>query len=331
MTTVPDPYPAGLDPAHILAICVHATGGRPGLAVGARDGICVCLPSRRAARSAGVALARVGYQVIANSGPRGRDAVVTGWSPAGLESRLTAMRAVLHQLADNPPLTARAVIERFRSLPGTSHSPHAGLAILQQARTGLRSWVSARSGIHAPRPPAVLPPDVGIALRLGTAGVLEQVIDDLTNAVSGSPGMRSHCSARCRSRWTSAVPRKRPSAGQASPSTSADPPPRTPRTSSTRCCGFPAPTGHPPRSPAVSRGPGRPRVPPLSSSAQAPAARQPSSHLPQPHRLVRADAAPALAVQGCALDHRARRVPGRRPRTVAATGRAARAGHGEIW
>ena len=177
--TVPDPYPAGLDPAHILAICAHATGGRPGLAVGARDGMCVCLPSRRAARSASVALARVGYQVIANSGPRGRDVVVTGWSPAGLESRLTAMRAVLHQLADNPALTARAVIERFRSLPGASPSPRAGLAILEQARTDLRSWVSARSGIHAPRPPAVLPPDVGIALRLGTAGVLEQVIDDL--------------------------------------------------------------------------------------------------------------------------------------------------------
>ena len=177
MTTVPDPYPAGLDSAHILAICVHATGGRPGLAVGARDGICVCLPSRRAARSASVALARVGYQVIANSGPRGRDVVVTGWSPAGLESRLTAMRAILHQLADNLALTAQAVIERFQSLPGASPSPRAGLAILQQARTGLRSWVSARSGIHAPRPPAVLPPDVGIALRLGTAGVLEQVID----------------------------------------------------------------------------------------------------------------------------------------------------------
>ena len=30
-----------------------------------------------------------------------------------------------------------------------------------------------------PAPPAVLPADVGIALRLGTAGVLEQAIDDL--------------------------------------------------------------------------------------------------------------------------------------------------------
>jgi hypothetical protein len=177
--TVPDPYPAGLDPAHILAICAPATGGRPGLAVGTCDGLCVCLPSRRAARSASAALARVGYQVASDFGPRGRDVTITGWNPAGLESRLNAMRAVLHQLAEHPSLTARAVIERFRSLPGTAQSPRTGLGILDEARADLRSWVSARSGVHAPRPPAVVPPDVGIALRLGTVGVLEQAIDDL--------------------------------------------------------------------------------------------------------------------------------------------------------
>ena len=174
-----DPHPAGLDPAHILAICAHATGGRPGLAVSTQDGVCVCLPSRHAARNAAAALTRVGYHVTADSGPRGREVTVTGWNPAGLDSRLTAMRAVLHQLADNPSVTARAVIARFRGLPDTSQSPRAGLAILDQARTDLCSWVSARSDIHAPRPPAVLPPDVGIALRLGTAEVLEQAIDDL--------------------------------------------------------------------------------------------------------------------------------------------------------
>jgi hypothetical protein len=179
VTTVTDPYPAGLDPAHILAICAYATGGRPGLAVGARDGMCVCLPSRRAARSARAALARVGYHLTADPGPRGRDLVVTGWNPAGLESRLNTMRAVLHQLAENPSLTARAVIERFRGLPDTAQSPRSGLGVLDETRAGLRSWVSARSGIHAPRPPAVLPPDAGTALQLGTAGVLEQAIDDL--------------------------------------------------------------------------------------------------------------------------------------------------------
>jgi hypothetical protein len=177
--TVTDPYPAGLDPAHILAICEHATGGRPGLAVGARDGMCVCLPSRRAARRARAALGRVGYRVADDSGPRGRDVVVTGWNVAGLESRLAAMRVVLHQLAENPSPTARAVIERFRGLPVAAQSPRSGLGVLDEARAGLRSWVSARSGIHAPRPPAVLPPDVGVALQLGTANVLEQAIDDL--------------------------------------------------------------------------------------------------------------------------------------------------------
>ena len=176
---VTDPYPAGLDPAHILAICEYATSGRPGLAVGARDGMCVCLPSRRAARSARAALARVGYHLTADRGPRGRDLVVTGWNPAGLEARLNAMRAVLYQLAENPSLTARAVIERFRSLPGAAQLPRSGLGVLDEARAAVRSWVFARSGIHAPRPPAVLPPDVGAALRLGTVGVLEQAIDDL--------------------------------------------------------------------------------------------------------------------------------------------------------
>jgi len=177
--TVTDPYPAGLDPAHILAICKYATSGRPALAVGARDGMCVCLPSRRAARSARAALARVGYHLTADPGPRGRDLVVTRWNSAGLESRLNAMRAVLYQLAENPSLTARAVIERFRGLPGAAQLPRSGLGVLDEARAELRSWVFARSGIHAPHPPAVLPHDVGAALRLGTVGVLEQAIDDL--------------------------------------------------------------------------------------------------------------------------------------------------------
>lgn len=179
VTTVTDPYPAGLDPAHILAICVHATGGRPGLALGTRDGMCVCLPSRRSARNARAALGRVGYRVTDDSGARGRDLVVTGWNAAGLESRLTAMRVVLHQLAENRSPTARAVIERFRGLPSAAQSPRSGLGVLDEARTGLRSWASVRSGIHTPRPPAVLPADVGVALQLGTANVLEQAIDDL--------------------------------------------------------------------------------------------------------------------------------------------------------
>ncbi len=139
--TTPDPYLAGLDPAHIVAICAQATGGRQSLAVGAPDGICVCLPSRRAARSACAALSRVGYQVTTARRGRGRDLMVTGWSPAGLETRLTAMRAVLHQLAGNPSGTAAAVIERFRALPARSARPTAGPEILRAAGTQLRSWV----------------------------------------------------------------------------------------------------------------------------------------------------------------------------------------------
>ena len=107
--------------------------------------------------------------------------VVTGWSPAGLDSRLTAMRAVLHQLADNPSLTAQAVIERFREPARRSQpSPRAGR---EDPRAGAKpaappGWPRARA-FTRPVHPAVLPADAGIALRLRAAGVLEQAIDDL--------------------------------------------------------------------------------------------------------------------------------------------------------
>jgi hypothetical protein len=176
---VPDTHPAGLDPAHIVGICTRATEGRRSLAVGTRDGISVSLPSQRTARRARAALVRVGYEVSAAATGRGRDIVVTGWDPAGLDSRLAAMRTVLHQLDDNPALTARMVIKRFRELPGVTPSPHLDSELLDQARTGLRDWVDLRSGIHAPRDPAVAPTNVGVALRLRAAGILEEAIDDL--------------------------------------------------------------------------------------------------------------------------------------------------------
>src|SRR5262249_30842394 len=149
------------------------------LAVGTWDGISVCLPSRRAAGSARAALARVGYQVTPAPSGRGRDLIVAGWDPAGLESRLVAMRAVLHQLADNPSLTARIVVERFRDLPTDAPTPQQGSELLDRARAELRRWVTARSGTHAPHDPAVQPADVGIALRLRAAETLERSIDDL--------------------------------------------------------------------------------------------------------------------------------------------------------
>jgi hypothetical protein len=178
--TAPEFLDCGLDPAHILAVCADATGGsRSELAraVALPDSVRACLPSRLAARNACAVLARVGYQVDAAS--RGRDLLITGWSPAGLDSRLTAMRGILHQLASHPSVTARAVIEQYRHQPAGSPSPRAGQEILDQARAQLRAWVSARSGIHVPHDPAVQPADVGTALRLRATWTLEHTIDDL--------------------------------------------------------------------------------------------------------------------------------------------------------
>ena len=177
--TVTDPREAGLDPAHIVAICTEATGGRSTLAVGTHDGISVCLPSQKAAGRARVALTRVGYQVTATSTGRSRDLIVTGWDPDWLDARLTAMRNVAHQLAGYPSVTARAVIDGFRDLPAGTPSAQLGTELLDKARAGLRSWVAARSGIHAPRNPSIVPADAGIALQLRATAVMEEAIEDL--------------------------------------------------------------------------------------------------------------------------------------------------------
>lgn len=177
--TVRDRRPAGLDPAHVLAICARATGGRRGLAVRRTDGIIVCiLPSRRAASQASTALARVGYEVTSVSASRGRDLLVTGWDPARLDARLATMHRVLHWLADQPTSTAQLAIERFRGLPGEARAPQQVRDQLNQAHAGLRRWVTAQSGIHALRELTVQPADAGTALRLRAAAVLEQAIDD---------------------------------------------------------------------------------------------------------------------------------------------------------
>jgi hypothetical protein len=179
VSTMADPRQAGLDPAHILAICARATGGRRGLAVRKADGIIVCiLPSRRTAYRASTALARVGYEVTSVSASRGRDLLVTGWDPATLESRLTTMRRVMHQLADNPPLTANAVIERFRSLPAESRTRQHQWELLNRASIGLRGWVTTRSGIHVLRDSTIQSAEPGIAVRLRATAALERAIDE---------------------------------------------------------------------------------------------------------------------------------------------------------
>jgi hypothetical protein len=176
---VRDLRPAELDPAHVLAICARATGGRRGLAVRRTDGIIVCiLPSRRAASQASTALARVGYEVTSVSASRGRDLLVTGWDPGALDARLATMRMVLCWLADQPSSTAQLAIERFRGLPDESRTPQQIREVLNQARDGLRKWVTSRSGVHALRGLVVQPADARIAMRLRAATVLEQAIDD---------------------------------------------------------------------------------------------------------------------------------------------------------
>jgi hypothetical protein len=179
VTTMPEPREAGLDPAHILAICKRATGGRRSLAVRKASGIIVCiLPSQRTAHRASTALRRVGYEVTSVSAGHGRDLLVTGWDPAVLESRLATMRTILHQLADNPSVTARGVIERYRDLPPESRARQQQWGLLNQARIGLRDWVTTRSGIYALRDSTIQRADNRIAPQLRAAAVLEQVIGD---------------------------------------------------------------------------------------------------------------------------------------------------------
>jgi hypothetical protein len=125
-------------------------------------------------------LDRVGYQVTRVGGLRRSDVLVTGWSTAGLEARLAAMRAVFHQLDAGPQATAAAVIERIRR-PADGSPVVADTQVLADARARLRGWVSARSGHHVPHVSAVLPADRGEALRLRTAWSLETEIDDLVD------------------------------------------------------------------------------------------------------------------------------------------------------
>jgi len=85
---------------------------------------------------------------------------------------------VLYQLHESPAATADTVIERFRGLPTGSPAGRDG-RLLAEAHARLRGWVTRHSGIHAPHDPAVVPADVGNALRLRAARALENAIDDL--------------------------------------------------------------------------------------------------------------------------------------------------------
>ncbi len=171
-----NPYKAGLDPAHIVAICEYATNGRHVLAVGTTTGICACLPSRRDARSSATALSRTGYAVTEVRGGHGRDVLVTGWDKARLQARLAAMRTVLHRLYDDPVMTARAALtDRAGAPPSPATTPE----LTARAVASLDGWVYARCGVHASRNPAIVPGDVAAALMLRASVMLEQAIEDL--------------------------------------------------------------------------------------------------------------------------------------------------------
>ncbi len=171
----------GLDPAHIIGVCWQPAGVGDHCqytqAMRVTGGFRVTVASRRGAGEAAAALTRVGYLVTRSPGERpGRDLLVTGWSPAGLESRLAAMRAVVHRLADSPSVTAQAVIEAFRAGPAEWPAPWEAL---QHADTRLHTWAYARTGPCVPHDPAVVPGDVRNALRLRVTRQLEQAVDDL--------------------------------------------------------------------------------------------------------------------------------------------------------
>jgi len=181
--TSPDPANPGLDPAHILGVCVLATisrGDHRMLTLSTPAGVRIVVPTRQAAGDALAALTLTGYRAIpVPSGGRGRALLVTGWSPAGLDARLTAMRSVIGQLDADPTATASAVISRVRSTPASSPAAAADQDALGWARSRLRAFVAERSGIHAPHHPMIVPADQANALRLRAAWIVEGVIDDL--------------------------------------------------------------------------------------------------------------------------------------------------------
>jgi hypothetical protein len=107
-----DPYPSGVDPAHVRAVATSAAPGTwpagVALLVGGHYPARVYLPDRSAAQAAHAALRRVGYQAGRDTGwLGGRDLIIAGWSAEGLESRLTAMRDVLQTLAAEPGADSR--------------------------------------------------------------------------------------------------------------------------------------------------------------------------------------------------------------------------------
>ncbi|MFI5064818.1 MAG: hypothetical protein ACHP9Z_12690 [Streptosporangiales bacterium] len=170
----------GLDPAHILAICADFDVDGGARATRTAEGVRVSMPSRRTAWEASGALGRAGYTAsLGGNGHSRRDVLVTGWNALRLDHRLVSLRATMHRLADNPLVTATAVVRRVAALPVSAVTPDALDNILWESRLQVRRWVNARAGICAPFPPMALPADPALAVRVRAATACEQVIDDL--------------------------------------------------------------------------------------------------------------------------------------------------------
>jgi hypothetical protein len=177
-----DPRRAWFDPAHILGVCELSAGDSAQRAVQyaltVPAGLSVRLTSPRAARAASAALARVGYQArLARRSRRCRNVLVSGWDSDRLESRLAAMRITIQQLRNSETTTAAAAIDAYRRLPPKLPASEASARAVSQVVEQIRGAVVARCGIRAPRDPAVLPADIGDAMRLRTIWAMEELTD----------------------------------------------------------------------------------------------------------------------------------------------------------
>lgn len=230
--TTPSPYPLGIDPVHvqIIAASASAAGRKDGsvLLLARPETIRVYLPNRSATKAVRDALQRVGYEVTSAAGNiRNRGLVVSGWNAQGLESRLDAMRGVLEKLAASPDAMATLALGQLSrtpaaELPGRTGQQH----LIGQLSTGMRSWISATSGIHALSDPRARPADPGCALRLSATRRAEEAIDDLAArqarvaefALALYPSLRqtmSHDAARdCALRWAGTAFHLTPRLGQ---------------------------------------------------------------------------------------------------------------------
>jgi len=180
--TTPDSYPLGIDPIHVQTIATEASvvqrGDHSVLLLTGAEAIRVQLPNRFAAQAAREALQLVGYQVTGNRSYR--SLLITGWSAQGLESRLDAMRGVLQKLASRPHVTAAVALGQLSRVPETELPGKVGQQhLIDQLCAGMRSWISATSGIHAPSDPRARPAEPGCALRLSATRRAEEAIDDL--------------------------------------------------------------------------------------------------------------------------------------------------------